>query len=52
VIYVRPFPEDSAIQGLIWNEGYLPDKWFANEKIDEEKFLELPSMTAERQRIL
>jgi Est1 DNA/RNA binding domain len=51
---VRPFPEDFAIRGLLWTEGYFPDGYFSNEKIDEEeKYHELPSMTAERKgRIL
>jgi len=50
----RPFPEDFAVRGLLWTEGYFPEGWFANEKIDEEeKYHELPSMTAERkERIL
>jgi len=51
---VRPFPEDFAVRGLLWTEGYFPEGWFANDKIDEEeKYHELPSMTAERkERIL
>jgi hypothetical protein len=51
---IRPFPEDFAVRGLLWTEGYYPDNWFANDKIDEEeKYNELPSMTAERRdRIL
>lgn len=51
---VRPFPEDFAIRGLLWTDGYFLEKWFANEKIDEEeKYHELPSMTVERkERIL
>jgi hypothetical protein len=51
---VRPFPEDFAVRGLLWTDGYFPDGWFVNDKIDEEeKYHELPSMTAERrERIL
>jgi Est1 DNA/RNA binding domain len=51
---VRPFPEDFAVRGLLWTENYFPKEHFANSKIDEEeKYHELPSMTAERkERIL
>jgi hypothetical protein len=51
---VRPFPEDFAVRGLLWTDGYFPEEWFTNEKIDEEeKYHELASMTAERkERIL
>ena len=43
---VRPFPEDFAIRGLLWAEGYYPSDWFANEKIDEEeKYHETATMT-------
>ena len=51
---VRPFPEDFAVRGLLWTENYFPKDHFSNEKIDEEeKYHELPSMTAERkERIL
>ncbi|KAH8787153.1 hypothetical protein BGZ57DRAFT_133049 [Hyaloscypha finlandica] len=51
---VRPFPEDFAMHGLLWTERYFPEEFLANEKIDEEeKYHELPSMTAERkERIL
>jgi hypothetical protein len=51
---LRPFPEDFAMRGLLWTEKYYPDQWFSNDKIDdEEKYLEFPSMTAERkERIL
>jgi hypothetical protein len=51
---VRPFPEDFAMHGLLWTERYFPEGFLANEKIDEEeKYHELPSMTAERkERIL
>jgi len=46
---VRPFPEDFAMRGLLWADGYYPEKWFANEKIDdEEHYLEVASMTDER----
>jgi hypothetical protein len=51
---VRPFPEDFAMHGLLWTERYFPQGFLENEKIDEEeKYHELPSMTAERkERIL
>lgn len=46
---VRPFPEDFAMRGLLWADGYYPEKWFANEKIDdEEKHMEVASMTDDR----
>lgn len=50
----RPFPEDYALRGLLWADGLFPDNWFTNPKIDdEEKYVELPSMTDERkERIL
>jgi len=34
---VRPFPEDFAVRGLLWTDGYFPEEWFTNEKIDEEE---------------
>ena len=51
---VRPFPEDFAMRGLLWADGYYPEKWFANDKIDDaEKYLEVASMTDDRkERIL
>ncbi|PVH68442.1 hypothetical protein DL98DRAFT_631152 [Cadophora sp. DSE1049] len=51
---VRPFPDDFAMRGLLWADGYYPEKWFANDKIDvSEKYLESASMTDERkERIL
>lgn len=46
---VRPLPEDFAIRGLLWVEYYYPEHWFNNPKIDdEERYLELRSMTDER----
>ncbi|KAH6876711.1 hypothetical protein B0T10DRAFT_414126 [Thelonectria olida] len=46
----RPLPEDYAMRGLAYAEGYFPHAWFVNEKIDEkEKYSELSSM--ERARI-
>jgi hypothetical protein len=50
----RPFPEDFAMRGLLWAENYFPDKWFVQEKTDEEeKYHERASMTAQRKtRIL
>ena len=51
---VRPLTEDFAMRGLLWADGYYPDELFSNNKIDdEEKFLEVPSMTDDRkERIL
>lgn len=51
---VRPFPEDFAMRGLLWADHYFPEKWFANNKIDDaEKYLEVASMTDDRkERIL
>ncbi|KAH7312114.1 hypothetical protein BKA65DRAFT_574916 [Rhexocercosporidium sp. MPI-PUGE-AT-0058] len=51
---VRPFPEDFAMRGLLWADGYFPEKWFLNDKIDDaEKCLEAASMTDNRkERIL
>ncbi|KAH6667759.1 hypothetical protein B0J14DRAFT_547891 [Halenospora varia] len=50
----RPFPEDFAVRGLLWAEGYFPSNWFTKKKIDEEeKYHERASMTAQRkERIL
>jgi hypothetical protein len=46
---VRPFPEDYAIRGLLYTEKFYPEKWFLNEKTDEEeKYHELPSMVDQR----
>ena len=51
---VHPFPEDYAMRGLLFTVPYFPDKWFENDKIDEEdKYREVPSMTDQRkERIL
>ncbi|KAH6885374.1 hypothetical protein B0T10DRAFT_94127 [Thelonectria olida] len=50
----RPLPEDYAMRGLAYADGYFPHGWFINEKIDEsEKYFELSSMVEERkERIL
>ena len=50
----RPLPEDFQIRGQPYSRRYHPDKWFSNATIDdEERTLELPSMTALRvERIL
>ncbi|CZS92380.1 uncharacterized protein RAG0_02797 [Rhynchosporium agropyri] len=41
-----PFPEDFSMRGLLWVDAYYPDRWFANDKIDDaEKYLEVASMT-------
>ena len=51
---VRPFTEDFAMRGLLWAEKYFPEKWFSNDRLDdEEKYLEVASMTDDRkERIL
>ena len=50
----RPLPEDFQTRGQPYSRWYYPDKWFTNSTIDdEERTLELPSMTALRvERIL
>ncbi|KAJ8058491.1 hypothetical protein OCU04_012679 [Sclerotinia nivalis] len=51
---VRPFPEDFGMRGLLWAEKYFPERWFLDEKTDEEeKYHEFPSMLEQRkERIL
>lgn len=45
----RPLPEDFVLRGQIFTEGYFPETWFSDADIDdEERVLELPSMTAPR----
>jgi len=47
----RPLPEDHALRGLTFAEGYHPSDWFSNDKTDEEeRYFELPSMVDERIR--
>ena len=50
----RPLPEDLIMRGQIWCQWYFPARWFEDAAIDdEERTLELPSMTAPRiERIL
>ncbi|KAH0565567.1 hypothetical protein GP486_001035 [Trichoglossum hirsutum] len=50
----RPLPEDFNIRGLEWASFYFPEGWFENALVDdEERTLELASMTADRkERIL
>ncbi|KAK5636234.1 hypothetical protein RRF57_011946 [Xylaria bambusicola] len=50
----RPVPEDFALEGLLFVDGYFPPDWFANDKIDDdEKYFEMASMTdVRRERIL
>ena len=44
----RPFPEEWAMRGLKWTEGYFPDMWFVNENVEVEKhYMEAESMRAE-----
>ena len=45
----RPLPEDFAINGQIWSQGYHPPGWIENAMVaEEERSLELPSMAASR----
>ena len=50
----RPLPEDYGMKGLRWSDGYWPDGWFRDEKIDaEEQLFEVASMVGRRRiRIL
>ena len=50
----RPLPEDFLLRGQVFAEDYFPSTWFSDADIDdEERVLELPSMTAPRiERIL
>ncbi len=50
----RPLPEDFVLRGQIYSQSYFPKNWFQEARIDdEERALELPSMTALRvERIL
>lgn len=45
----RPLPEEFFMRGQMFALDYLPKDWFAANKVDEEeRMLELPSMTATR----
>ncbi|KAI3333817.1 hypothetical protein F4824DRAFT_512975 [Ustulina deusta] len=47
----RPVPEDFALKGLLFVDGYFPSDWFANDKIDDdEKYFEMASMTDVRKK--
>ena len=50
----RPLPEDFVLRGQVFMEGYYPPTWFSDADVDdEERVMELPSMTAPRmERIL
>ncbi|KAG6163670.1 hypothetical protein E4U51_005605 [Claviceps purpurea] len=50
----HPLPEDYAMRGLIYTEGYFPPDWFNNDKIEvEARYLEPPSIVGKRlERIL
>ena len=49
----RPFPEDYAMHGLLWTRDYFPIGWFKKDVEDDEKSIELASMTSQRkERIL
>ena len=50
----RPLPEDYAMRGLVYAQGYHPQDWFSNDQMDEdEKFVEKGSMERlRRERIL
>ena len=47
-------PEDFVLRGQLWTDGYFPDNWFTDGRIDdEERALELPSFRASRlERVL
>ena len=45
----RPLPEDLLMRGQLWSQSFFPNTWFLDAAIDdEERTLELPSMTAPR----
>lgn len=46
----RPLPEDNAMRGLLYVEGYYPSDFFDGQVDDEEKFFELPSMMEIRRK--
>ncbi|KAB5515608.1 hypothetical protein GE09DRAFT_1208678 [Coniochaeta sp. 2T2.1] len=50
----RPLPEDYAMRGLLWTDDYFPPKHFDGEqRDDDEKYMELPSMVESRkERVL
>jgi hypothetical protein len=43
-----PLPEDYRVRGLVWTHGYFPKKWFARERDEEERYLELASTVKNR----
>ncbi|KAK8095234.1 uncharacterized protein PG998_014458 [Apiospora kogelbergensis] len=53
-LFVPPLPEDFALRGLLWTNGYFPSDWYSNDNIDDdEKYFEVASMADERiERIL
>lgn len=50
----HPLPEDYAMRGLVYTEGYFPRNWFDNDKIEaDEKLFERASTVGKRhERIL
>lgn len=50
----RPLPEDFAMRGLLFTEGYYPRDWFNEHDMEEdEKLFEVPSLATTRcERIL
>lgn len=50
----RPLPEDYAMRGLLWVDGYLVNSLFENAEVDDEdKYFEVASFSAQRkERIL
>jgi hypothetical protein len=50
----RPLPEDYAMRGLLWTDRYYPNDLFSGEeRDDDEKYMELPSMVEKRkERVL
>ncbi|CAI4211067.1 unnamed protein product [Parascedosporium putredinis] len=50
----RPLPEDYAMRGLLWVDGYLVNSLFESAEVDDEdKYFEVASFSAQRkERIL
>jgi len=45
---LRPFPEDWAMRGMFWTEGYWPLEWFKPDIEAETHYMEQKSMKDER----
>lgn len=51
--HYRPLPEDYAMRGLIYTEGYFPPKWFPDETVeDDERYFEQASTEGDRKERL